>query len=74
MPSGSLSVSVVRALENLPQAFRDAVVLVDLDGRSYKSAATKMGVPIGTLMSRLHRGRHALAAAIGSAQEPMRAA
>jgi RNA polymerase sigma-70 factor (ECF subfamily) len=60
----SLSASVARALENLPDTFREVVVLVDIEGRSYKCAAMRLGVPVGTIMSRLHRGRRALAAAI----------
>jgi RNA polymerase sigma-70 factor (ECF subfamily) len=45
----------------LPPAFRDVVCLVDLEERSYRDAATELGVPVGTVMSRLHRGRRLLA-------------
>lgn len=51
----------VRAgLEALPTAFLAAVLLVDVDGFAYKEAADVLGIPVGTVMSRLYRGRHAL--------------
>jgi RNA polymerase sigma-70 factor, ECF subfamily len=56
-----LSPPVARALNTLPKAFRDVVVLVDIEELSYKDAAAHLGVPVGTVMSRLHRGRRALA-------------
>jgi RNA polymerase sigma-70 factor (ECF subfamily) len=51
---------VVSALAALPQPYRDAVVLVDLADFSYQDAADILDVPIGTVMSRLHRGRRIL--------------
>ncbi|MCP3938720.1 MAG: sigma-70 family RNA polymerase sigma factor [Actinomycetia bacterium] len=51
---------VVAAMENLPENFRMAVYLADVEGFSYKEIAEITGVPIGTVMSRLHRGRKAL--------------
>jgi len=51
---------VVDALAGLPHDFRDVVVLVDLGEFSYAEAAQILGVPIGTVMSRLHRGRRIL--------------
>jgi RNA polymerase sigma-70 factor (ECF subfamily) len=59
-----LSPAMVRALDALPKPFRDAVVLVDLEEMAYKDAAKQLGVPVGTVMSRLHRGRKALAEAL----------
>ena len=51
---------VDRALKTLPLPFREAVVLVDLEGLSYKEVASVVGCPVGTVMSRLSRGRHLL--------------
>lgn len=55
---------VQRALEALPEGFRMAVLLADVEGFSYKEVAAILGVPIGTVMSRLHRGRKALQKAL----------
>ena len=57
-----LSPPVARALDALPESFRDAVVLVVIEELAYKEAARRLGVPVGTVMSRLHRGRKLLAA------------
>lgn len=55
---------VLDALADLPQNFREVVVLVDLGDFSYQEAADILEIPIGTVMSRLHRGRRALKRAI----------
>jgi RNA polymerase sigma-70 factor (ECF subfamily) len=55
---------VKEALESLPEQFRLAVLLADVEGFSYKEIADIMEVPIGTVMSRLHRGRRALQKAL----------
>jgi len=57
---GGLSDETRGALAQLPDSFRRAVVTVDLEGLSYRAASSQLGCPIGTLMSRLHRGRRAL--------------
>ena len=51
---------VKNALEELPEDFRVPVLLSDVDGFSYKEIAEMLEIPIGTVMSRLHRGRKAM--------------
>ena len=51
---------VKEALESLPEQFRMAVLLADVEGFAYKEIAEIMDIPIGTVMSRLHRGRKLL--------------
>ncbi len=51
---------IVAALSAVPHDFRDAVVLVDIGDFTYRDAAQILDVPIGTVMSRLHRGRRIL--------------
>ena len=51
---------VKEALEALPEQFRVAVLLADVEGFSYKEIAEILDIPIGTVMSRLHRGRKGL--------------
>ena len=55
---------VKRALEELPEQFRNAVMLADVEGFSYKEIADITETSIGTVMSRLHRGRKALQKAL----------
>jgi RNA polymerase sigma-70 factor, ECF subfamily len=55
---------VKQALESLPENFRLPVLLADVEGFSYKEIADIMETPIGTVMSRLHRGRKALEKAL----------
>ena len=55
---------VKEAIEALPEAFRIAVLLADVEGFSYKEIADITDVPIGTVMSRIHRGRKALQKAL----------
>jgi len=58
---------VDRALAKLPDEQREAVLLVMVEGYSYKEAAEIVGCPVGTLNSRLVRGRDALLAQLGEA-------
>lgn len=55
---------VKAAVESLPEHFRLPVLLADVEGFSYKEIAEIMDIPIGTVMSRLHRGRKALQKAL----------
>jgi len=57
---GLVEADIKQAVESLPEAFRVPVLLADLEGFSYKEIASILDVPIGTVMSRLHRGRKAL--------------
>ncbi len=63
---------LLRALRELPGEFRTAVYLADIEGYPYREIAEIMGTPVGTVMSRLHRGRRKireqlLAGGVGSA-------
>lgn len=55
-----MDTEVRESLESLSPQFRAAVILADLEGFSYKEMAEILGVPVGTVMSRLSRGRHLL--------------
>jgi RNA polymerase sigma-70 factor, ECF subfamily len=57
---GELHRVVQQALVKLPAEYRQAVVLRDLEGRSYDEIAEILGIPAGTVRSRIHRGREAL--------------
>ncbi len=58
-----------RAVQSLPESYRVAVVLVDIQGLSYREAADQLAVPVGTIMSRLHRGRKLLADQLGDLRD-----
>ncbi len=60
--AAGLSPSTKGKLAALPESFRTVLELVDLDELTYREAASELGVPVGTVMSRLHRGRKLLAA------------
>ncbi|MBK8264283.1 MAG: sigma-70 family RNA polymerase sigma factor [Nannocystis sp.] len=55
-----LADEVLQALRALPPAFREIVELIDLHGLAYRDAADRLGIPVGTVMSRLHRARRLL--------------
>ena len=55
---------VVSALSEVPHDFRDVLVLVDIGDFSYADAAQILDIPVGTVMSRLHRGRRILKSAM----------
>ena len=58
---------VQRAVEALPAEFREVIVLRELEGLSYKEIAAIAGIPVGTVMSRLSRGRERLLTLLGPA-------
>jgi len=57
---------ILRALADLPEDFRVAIYLADIEGYPYREVAEMMGTPIGTVMSRLHRGRGRLRAKLAA--------
>jgi len=57
---------VVAAMDELRPEFREVVMLCDVEEMSYADAASRMSCPVGTIMSRLHRGRRALRTKLGS--------
>jgi RNA polymerase sigma-70 factor, ECF subfamily len=62
-----LTTSTENAVNSLPAGFRTVVLLVDVGQRSYREAASELGLPVGTVMSRLHRGRRMLASRLDEA-------
>jgi RNA polymerase sigma-70 factor (ECF subfamily) len=70
----SLSPTMARAMNALPLTYRAVVVLVDLEEMAYKDAAILLGIPLGTVMSRLSRGRRMLAEQVLGTREPLCAA
>ncbi len=64
-PLTDLSVDVRRALLEVPEEYRAAMVLHDVQDLPYEEVAAILGVPVGTVKSRLHRGRVILARALG---------
>jgi len=62
---------VQRAVQELPADFREVIVLRELEGLSYKEIAAVVGIPIGTVMSRLARARERLLAILGPSATAM---
>jgi RNA polymerase sigma-70 factor, ECF subfamily len=63
---GLVESDIKQAVESLPENFRVPVLLADLEGFAYKEIAEILDIPIGTVMSRLHRGRKALQASLAT--------
>lgn len=61
---------VLDTLRRLPTAFQEVILLCDVEDLSYREAAEALAIPIGTVMSRLHRGRAQLRAALTAANAP----
>jgi RNA polymerase sigma-70 factor (ECF subfamily) len=61
---GLVESDIKKAVEALPENFRIPVLLADLEGLSYQEIADILDIPIGTVMSRLHRGRKAMQKAL----------
>lgn len=61
---------VAEVLQTLPEAMREVLSLVTIEGLSYQEAADVLGIPVGTVMSRLSRGRLELMRGLGSATPP----
>ena len=65
-----LSDEMLCALGTLPDVFRSAVLLADVEGLSYRETADRLRVPLGTVMSRIHRGRARMRHALTSPCSP----
>ena len=72
MAAAEVRPDIEQALQDLQPEFRAAVVLVDLEGLALEQAADLLGVPIGTVKSRVFRGRRLLAEALGNLAGPSR--
>jgi len=66
---GSDRAAINRAVASLPAEFREVIVLREVQGMPYAQISTVVGVPIGTVMSRLSRARRRLAVILGTSQE-----
>ena len=60
--TGETTAALHRTLRDLPERYRDVIVLCELEERSYEEVARLIGRPVGTVRSRLHRARALLAA------------
>lgn len=65
-PQNVTDEEVLEALERLPRAFQEVVILADIEEMSYKEIASALEVPVGTVMSRISRGRKLLRAELAS--------
>lgn len=60
IPEGLTEDGIISAMEKIPEQFRLVVILADVEEYSYKEISLIMGIPVGTVMSRIHRGRKLL--------------
>jgi RNA polymerase sigma-70 factor (ECF subfamily) len=60
VPQNLTDEDILAALQRLPQRFQEVIVLSDVEGLTYKEIAEAIRIPLGTVMSRLHRGRASL--------------
>ena len=72
LTSAELRPDIERALNTLPEEFRGAVVLSDVEGLPLQTVADVLDVPLGTVKSRLFRGRRLLAETLGNFRDPSR--
>jgi RNA polymerase sigma-70 factor (ECF subfamily) len=68
--SSEVTASLHRTLRELPERYRDVVILCDLEERSYEEVARLVGCPMGTVRSRLHRARALLSAKLKRLNAP----
>jgi RNA polymerase sigma-70 factor (ECF subfamily) len=68
VPQSLTDETVLATLRRLPAVFQDVIVLCDVEELSYKEAAEALAIPIGTVMSRLHRGRAQLRTELAAAE------
>ena len=66
VPDSLTDEDLLAALESIPAQHQEVILLCDVQEMTYKEIAAALGVPIGTVMSRLHRGRELLRAALTS--------
>jgi RNA polymerase sigma-70 factor (ECF subfamily) len=67
VPQALTDETVLATLRRLPTAFQEVIILCDVEDLSYKEAAEALAIPMGTVMSRLHRGRAQLRAELATA-------
>lgn len=70
VPEALTDETVLSTLRQLPAAFQEVILLCDVEELSYKEAAEALAIPIGTVMSRLHRGRVQLRTQLAAADGP----
>jgi RNA polymerase sigma-70 factor, ECF subfamily len=69
IPDHLTDADVLAALDNLPHALRDTILLTDVEGFTYREVSNLLGIPLGTVMSRLNRGRRLLRAELSAHAE-----